>query len=93
MISYKFGEEKYLEELKNYIDKTYSQHYSGGDPNAPQTFEAISKIPEKGYWFSIGSIQKYADRISLKDDERKELLKIAHYAILALYNLDKRGVK
>ena len=90
-VKLKFNEDKYLNEVLEYITSTYTKHYSAGDPDNVQTFEMIVKNPDRGYYFSTGNLIKYSDRCGMKDDERKELLKIAHYAILALYSLDKKN--
>ena len=58
MIDYKFGEDKTLEELEKYIDKTYEQHYS------KSKFQATEFIIDAGHGegFCIGNILKYAQR-------------------------------
>ena len=38
-----------------------------------------------GEGFCIGNIMKYAMRCGKKDEKEKELLKIIHYAIIAIY--------
>lgn len=86
-IDYKFNEDNLITELKQYIDKTYSSHYGG---NIQPTEVIISS--GFGTGFILGDIIKYAMRYRKKGteaDHRKDLMKIAHYAILALYNHDK----
>ena len=81
MIDYKFGEDKTLEELENYIDKTYEQHYS------KSKFQATEFIIDAGHGegFCIGNILKYAQRYGKKNGKnRADLLKVIHYAIIAL---------
>ena len=81
MIDYKFGEDKTLEELKKYIDKTYEQHYS------KSKFQATEFIIDAGHGegFCIGNILKYAQRYGKKNGKnRADLLKVIHYAIIAL---------
>ena len=81
MISYKFGEDKTLEELEKYIDKTYEQHYS------KSKFQATEFIIDagQGEGFCIGNILKYAQRYGKKNGKnRADLLKVIHYAIIAL---------
>jgi hypothetical protein len=85
----KFNEEKLLEELKKYIENTYRSHYSRTNKDI-QTFELTSRIPLRGIYFAIGNVLKYGDRLGEKEGfNRKDLLKIAHYTIMALYALDK----
>ena len=81
MIDYKFGENKTLEELKKYIDSTYDMHYS------KSKFQATEFILDAGHGegFCIGNILKYAQRYGKKNGkDKKDLLKVIHYAIIAL---------
>lgn len=85
-IDYKFREKSLVDELQYYIDKTYAGHYGG----SIQPAEAIISAGF-GTGFILGDIIKYAMRYGKKgpvEDHRKDLMKIAHYAILALYNHD-----
>lgn len=82
MIDYRYNENKTLEELKSYIDGTYGQHYSRAK------FQATEFIIDGGHGegFCIGNVLKYAQRYGKKDGKnRKDLLKILHYAIIMLH--------
>jgi hypothetical protein len=82
MIDYRYNEDKTLEELKSYIDATYGQHYSR------DKFQATEFIIDGGHGegFCIGNVLKYAQRYGKKDGRnRKDLLKILHYAIIMLH--------
>lgn len=82
MIDYRYNENKILEELKSYIDGTYGQHYSRAK------FQATEFIIDGGHGegFCIGNVLKYAQRYGKKDGRnRKDLLKILHYAIIMLH--------
>jgi hypothetical protein len=82
MIDYRYNEDKILEELKSYIDATYGQHYSRAK------FQATEFIIDGGHGegFCIGNVLKYAQRYGKKDGRnRKDLLKIIHYAIIMLH--------
>jgi len=82
MIPYKYNENKTLEELRKYIDKTYDEHYSRNK------FQATEFIIDGGHGegFCIGNILKYAQRYGKKNGkDRKDLLKVIHYGIIALY--------
>jgi hypothetical protein len=84
MIEYKYDENKYVDEIKRYVDSTYSQHYSG-------KYQATDMIIDAGHGtgFCIGNIMKYAKRYGKKDgSNRKDLLKIIHYAMIQLYVQD-----
>ena len=84
-IEYKYSEDKILQELSEYIDKTYGQHYS---QNKFQTTEFIMDAGH-GEGFCIGNIIKYAQRYGKKEGKnRNDLLKVIHYGIMALHNHD-----
>ena len=85
MIEYKYSENRILQELKSYIDSTYGEHYSHNK------FQATEFIMDSGHGegFCIGNIMKYAQRYGKKDGyNRKDLLKVIHYGIMALHNHD-----
>lgn len=84
-INYKYNEDKLLREFASYVDQTYDQHYS------LNKFQATEFILDSGHGegFCIGNILKYAQRYGKKDGyNRKDLLKVLHYALIALYNHD-----
>lgn len=90
IMMYKYSEDKVLSELKEYIDSTYDEHYS---QNKYQATEFILDIGH-GAGFCIGNILKYAQRYGKKGNEkdhRKDLLKVLHYAIIALHNHDNKN--
>ena len=81
-IDYKYNEGNTLAELNEYIDSTYDEHYS------KNKFQATEFIIDGGHGegFCMGNIMKYAQRYGKKDGKnRKDLLKVIHYAIIALY--------
>ena len=83
---YKFNEDKSVKELKKYIDKTYSQHYS------KSKFQATEFIIDGGHGegFCIGNILKYAQRYcKIEGHNKADLMKVLHYAVFALYVHDK----
>ena len=82
---YKFNEGAIIAEVKKYVDSTYEEHY------ARTKFQATEFILDGGHGdgFCIGNIMKYAQRYGKKDGyNRKDLLKIIHYAIIAIHNHD-----
>ena len=84
MIEYKYNEDKILETIKTYIDDTYGQHYS------QNKYQATEFIIDSGHGtgFCIGNVLKYAQRYGRKgnkEDGRKDLLKVIHYAIIQLH--------
>ena len=85
MIDYKYSEERILKEIKEYVDTTYGEHYS------QNKFQATEFIMDSGHGegFCIGNIMKYAQRYGNKDGHnRKDLMKVLHYAIMAVHNHD-----
>jgi hypothetical protein len=85
MIEYKYNEGEILQELQNYIDETYGEHYS------TNKYQATEFIIDGGHGegFCLGNVMKYAQRYGKKDGyNRKDLMKIIHYAIIAMYNHD-----
>ena len=84
-ISYKYNEGNLIAEIKDYIDGTYGEHYS------INKYQATEFIIDGGHGegFCIGNVMKYAQRYGKKDGyNRKDLMKIIHYAIIAMYNHD-----
>lgn len=79
-----FNEDMYVNELYDYIQATYNQHYS------KNKFQSTEVIIDRGHGtgFCMGNIDKYSNRYGKKgdrDDHRKDLMKILHYAIIQLY--------
>ena len=85
MIDYKYNEGDLIAEIKDYIDGTYGEHYSTNN------YQATEFIIDGGHGegFCIGNIMKYAQRYGKKNGyNRKDLMKIIHYAVIAMYNHD-----
>ena len=82
MPDYKFNEGQIIQDLKNYIDKTYESHYANGVKR-----QATEIIIDQGHGtgFCMGNILKYAQRYGKKEGRNKnDLLKVIHYAIIQL---------
>lgn len=89
-IDYKYNEGELIAEFKKYIDATYSEHYS------LNKYQATEFIIDAGHGdgFCIGNVMKYAQRYGKKDGyNRKDLMKVLHYALIELYvhDLNRRG--
>ena len=89
-IDYKFNEDNLLNELSDYIDNTYKGHYN------KKRFQAAEFVIDTGHGvgFAVGNILKYAQRYKNKGDEseqRKDILKILHYALILLYIHDSEA--
>ena len=85
---YKFNEANTIEQIKRYVDMTYEKHYGYGK------YQATDMIIDAGYGeaFCIGNIMKYAMRYGKKPNpvtgeynNQGDLLKIIHYAIIAIH--------
>ena len=88
MIDYKFNEENTIKQIKRYVDSTYEKHY------ANEKYQATDMIIDAGHGvgFCIGNIMKYAMRYGKKPNpvtgeykNQGDLLKIIHYAIIAIH--------
>ena len=89
-VDYKFNEGALIDEFKTYIDSTYDAHY------AKDKFQSTEFMVDGGLGtgFCMGNVLKYAQRYGKKgthSDARKDLLKIVHYAIIALHNHDEEN--
>ena len=89
-IDYKYNEGELIAEFKKYIDATYGEHYS------LNKYQATEFIIDAGHGdgFCIGNVMKYAQRYGKKDGyNRKDLMKVLHYALIELYvhDLNRRG--
>ena len=83
---YNFNESELVEELKKYIYDTYGKHYATGK------YQATDMIIDSGHGigFCMGNIMKYAKRYGQNEGyNRKDIMKILHYAIILLYVHDE----
>jgi hypothetical protein len=84
---WKYGEDKILKQLEQYIAGTYSQHYvdrTGG--GTEQTLDKIKHNRREG--FCAGNVTKYIDRYDTKGTPRADLFKVLHYTILLINHLN-----
>jgi hypothetical protein len=90
---YKFNEGALIEELHQYIDSTYNAHYGQGG------LQSSEVIIDRGHGlgFFLGNVDKYNARYGKKGDTpeewRKDLMKVLHYGLLALYEHDRNNAK
>jgi len=87
-ISYKFNEDKILEELKLYIDSTYDQHYAT-DTNlqAIDVFTALGSVITT----SRDNAIKYLMRFGKKEGmNRNDIIKVIHYMFFILNEMEKK---
>ena len=80
----KYGEDKIVKEIGKYIESTYGQHYS----TTQAGFQVQDMLRQLGIDkdFCQANAIKYLCRYGKKDGKNSnDLLKIIHYAIIALY--------
>ena len=85
----KYSEDVIIKELKDYIGRTYQQHYSAGDDKI-QTLDLIEACGD-GEAFCRSNILKYASRYDKKGTARRDIMKILHYAVLLMHFNDKNA--
>ena len=90
-MNYKFNEDKLITELQKYVDSTYGEHYS------TDKYQATDIIIDSGHGtgFNLGNVIKYAKRYGKKGgpaEQRKDLMKILHYALIQLYVHDEENL-
>jgi hypothetical protein len=90
-MQWKYNEERLLNELRDYIAKTYDQHYSAGDDKI-QTLDLIEACGD-GEAFCRSNILKYASRYDKKGSARMDIMKVLHYAVLLLNFNDKNATR
>lgn len=88
---WKYDEERILNELKDYISSTYSQHYSAGTDKI-QTLDLIEACGD-GEAFCRSNILKYASRYDKKGTARMDIIKVLHYAVLLMHFNDKNAIR
>lgn len=83
-IEYKYSEDEIIEDLSDYVNQTYGEHYKGKDEI--ECFDA---------WIALGTASgtfrdtamKYLWRYGKKNGNNKDdLMKAMHYIMLLLYN-------
>ena len=85
---WKYEEDRILDEMREYLEKTYKSHYAGSDG-----VQSMDLIASSGHaeGFCIGNIIKYSSRYGKKNGKnRDDLVKVLHYAMFALWEHDKK---
>ena len=89
-IEYKYSEDKILADVKEYIDKTYKQHYKSEDQDI-QCLDAWIAMGDATPTFRNTAI-KYLWRYGKKNGSNKDdLMKALHYIFFALHNDHYKG--
>ena len=92
----KYNEKKIIQEVMNYIESTYTQHYSVGRDGKIQVQDLLRQLGIDKDFCQANAI-KYLARYGKKNGRnRKDLLKAIHYIVLLLSsenNIDNGEVK
>ena len=90
-LPFQYEEDKILEEVKEYIAGTYSEHYGDQNIQIQDVFDQMG-ISEA---FTRGAAMKYLFRFGKKDGKNlKDLLKCIHYCCLLYhYAFKSEGLK
>ena len=88
MIEYVFNEDELLDEIKQYIDNTYDQHYASNKRIQVTDFiQSHCNSPD----FFRGNAMKYLARYGHKDGaNRKDLFKAIHYLVMMIHWHDNK---
>ena len=84
---YKYHEEEILKDIEEYVSSTYQGHYTGKSHEFRnvQTIDLMAS-KELAAAFCQANILKYGSRYGNKDGKnKKDLLKVIHYAMLLLH--------
>ena len=83
--NFKYNEDTIIREIKDYIESTYSQHYVGKkEVQTIDVWDSMGIVRE----MCAGTSLKYMMRFGKKGGKnKKDILKLIHYAIL-LYHFE-----
>ena len=79
----KYGEDKGIADLKDYVSSTYSGHYTNGSSNV-QTLDLIHSVGDAESFCRSNAI-KYLARYDRKGQAKRDILKAMHYCLLLYY--------
>ena len=86
-VNYQRNEDKNLKLVEKYIDSTYGAHYSG-DVQVTDIWDSMG-IASEAYRSNIVKYAVRATKKGSKADHRKDVMKIIHYSLLLLNEMDK----
>ena len=91
MKNFKYDEKKNIDDVIDYINGTYKQHYVGGDVNGTQIQDLLNSIGVAEH-FCQGNAMKYVSRYGRKKGKNKlDLYKAIHYILLLMYFSELNG--
>ena len=79
----KYGEDKGIKDLKDYVSSTYSGHYTSKNNNV-QTLDLIQSVGDAESFCRSNAI-KYLSRYDKKGQAKRDILKAMHYCLLLYY--------
>ena len=80
---HKYEEDKGIADLKDYVDSTYSGHYTTKGSNV-QTLDLIESVGDAESFCRSNAI-KYLSRYDKKGQAKRDILKALHYCLLLYY--------
>ena len=87
MVNYKRNEDKILQGIKQYIDSTYSAHYSSDSGRDVVDDWEDMGIAKEAY---LSNMLKYVKRLGKKEGwNPKDVMKVVHYSIFMLNELQR----
>ena len=81
--SQKYGEDKGIADLKDYVSSTYQGHYTN-DGSDVQTLDLIHSVGDAESFCRSNAI-KYLSRYDKKGQAKRDILKAMHYCLLLYY--------
>ena len=86
-IVYKRNEDKIIKAIQQYVDNTYSEHYTGSNGRDVVDDWEDMGIAKEIY---IGNIVKYVKRLGKKEGwNPKDVMKLIHYSIFLVNELGR----
>ena len=79
----KYGEDKGIADLKDYVSSTYSGHYTSRNNNV-QTLDLIQSVGDAESFCRSNAI-KYLSMYDKKGQAKRDILKAMHYCLLLYY--------
>ena len=79
----KYGEDKGIKDLKDYVSSTYQGHYTNNNSDV-QTLDLIHSVGDAESFCRSNAI-KYLSRYDKKGQAKRDILKAMHYCLLLYY--------
>ena len=79
---YKYNEDLYINDIKEYVDSTYGQHYVNDGIQVVDVWQARGTLDTTAADTAIKYIMRYGKK---EGKNRKDLLKAVHYIMLMMY--------